>query len=240
MEADAEDTADWSWALAGGEAGVGEVAGSWVSMSAHGRFVLDPASGDFAYEPRAEAVDALRGEDVVVERFLVTAGNRAGITERGWEVVLKGADDSPTALLVEGEPVPEDAAEGTVLLRLSALDPDRDERFVFSLVSGEDEQPEGGAVDPRVEISGQVLRVASGGRLDHDTWPAQQIDHAPVLHGLVGQGLNLVADSQELFDQWLADAGGCGLWCLVSRQIDPELDLAPSHDARKGLPKAGF
>jgi hypothetical protein len=171
VDADADDPAAWSWSLPGGAAGVGEFVGSWVSMTAHGRFMLDPASGDFAYEPRAEAIDALRGDDAIVERFLVTAGNRAGITERSWEVVLRGAEDSPTALLVEGEPVPENAPEGTVLLRLSALDPDRDERFVFSLVSGDDAQPDDAAVDPRVEISGQVLRIATGGRLDHERSP---------------------------------------------------------------------
>lgn len=169
--ADADDPAAWSWSLQGGEPGVSEFAGSWVSTTAHGRFVLDPASGSFVYLPRAEAIDALRADDAIVEHFVVTAGNRAGSTERPWTVLLRGAEDSPTALLAEGGPIPENAPEGTVLLRLSALDPDRDERFVFSLVSGDGEQAEGAAVDSRVEVAGQVLRMAAGGQLDHERSP---------------------------------------------------------------------
>jgi VCBS repeat-containing protein len=164
----ADDASTWTWSVEGASPGTGALAGTLVVTTDWGRFVLEPQTGGYRYLPHVEAVESLHAGDSVLDRFVVTARDAAGAAEVSWTVQIRGANDPPSALLIEGGSVREDAPPGTVVLTLGAIDGDQGEAFVFSLSGAEDADPSGRLA---FEIVDNRLVVAPGARLDHERSP---------------------------------------------------------------------
>lgn len=163
-----DDASAWIWSVEGASPGTDALAGYLVVNTDWGRFVLDPQTGGYRYIADAEAVESLHAGESVLERFVVTARDAAGPAAVTWTMQIQGANDPPSALLIEGGTVREDAPPGTVVFTLGAVDDDHDETFVFSLSGSEDADPSGRLA---FAIEGNRLVVAPGAWLDHERSP---------------------------------------------------------------------
>ena len=92
--------------------------------------------------------------------FVVAVTEASGLTDAE-TVTVAAADENeaPTDIVVAGGAVPENAAGGTVVATLSAMDPNSGESFTYSLAPD---------ASDRFEIIGNEIRVKAGATLDYE------------------------------------------------------------------------
>ena len=92
--------------------------------------------------------------------FVVAVTEASGLTHAETvTVAVADENEAPTDIVVAGGAVPENAAGGTVVATLSAMDPDSGESFTYSLAFD---------ASDRFEIVGNEVRIKAGATLDYE------------------------------------------------------------------------
>lgn len=178
-----------------------------LTEDAGGRFAIDARTGNLTVAGAAR----LDFESASRHRLVVRATDAAGLTFDGtlW-VTLIDANEAPTA---KSAPlvVSENAAPGTLVGRVDATDPDRDDRLAFAL---SDDATGRFVIDRQ---SGEI-RVADGATLDFEADPIFDVVAKVTDSG----GLSdTVAVSVALIDRNEAPSVGVGIEGMVAENAVP-------------------
>ncbi len=129
-----------------------------LSDDADGRFVIDGASGEVRVARGAD----LNFEDAASHAITVTVTDADGQRyDESFTLDLKDVNEGPSDLLLESKPVEENATSGTLVARVSGVDPDAGDKLGYSLSDD---------ADGRFVIDGASgeVRVARGADLNFE------------------------------------------------------------------------
>ncbi len=113
------------------DAAAGDVLTYSLADSAGDRFLIDAESGRITVAPDAE----LDFESATTHSITVSAVDaRGNVATQDFAIDLGDINEAPTAILLNGNSIAEDAAAGTVVGTALAADPDAADRLTYTLV----------------------------------------------------------------------------------------------------------
>ena len=119
-------------------------------------------------EMRVKAGATLDFETATSHEVDVTVTDAGGLTRTETvTIAVTNQNEAPTDITVAGGSVQENAAAGTVVATLGALDPDAGDTFTYTLAS----DPSG-----KFEIVGNEVRVKAGATLDYETATSHEVN----------------------------------------------------------------
>ena len=123
-------------------------------------FVLN-ADGSYSFDPADSTYDHLNTGDSEVLTIPITVTDEKGETDTTQiEITVSGSNDAPTAIVVTGGVVDENAAGNTVVAQMTTQDVDDGESFTYSIA----DDPSG-----LFEVSGDQIVVKDGADIDFET-----------------------------------------------------------------------
>ncbi|KAB2916673.1 MAG: hypothetical protein F9K29_11355, partial [Hyphomicrobiaceae bacterium] len=118
-------------------------------------------------EVRVKAGATLDYESATAHDITVTVTDAGGLSHTEViSIAVTNRNEAPTDITVTGGTVEENAAAGTVVATLGAVDPDAGESFTYALAS----DPSG-----KFEVVGNEVRVKAGATLDYESATAHDI-----------------------------------------------------------------
>jgi subtilisin family serine protease len=166
--------------------------------------------------------EAGRSHLLDVRAVSINEGGMEAVDDDGVHVVAAG-NRPPEAVLLSGDGIEENAAAGTVVGTLAAIDPDFGDAFVYELVAGE-----GDSGNPLFAIDGD--RLVAGGAFDFETqashsirvratdaqgeWVEQVvvIDIVNVVETFIVTGLSVVDNRLDIAFSHALDVGALNLY----------------------------
>ncbi len=140
--------------LSGTDPDAGDTLSYTLVDNAGGRFVL------VGNELRVADGSLLDFERNATHTIRVRMTDRRGLTlERFFNILVTNADESPTDLLLNGQTISENSANGTRVGTLGTVDPDATDSFQYLLLE---------SADDRFALVGNEIRVADGTRLNFE------------------------------------------------------------------------